>query len=314
LVPFIRLSEVLNGGVSEARTLIGLGAICAGILFAVVPRRIALWAIPIAVGGYLVLASGSVFGKVTYIANAARHAGGLVGDPSWIDHTVGPNQRVQFLDTVEIPDPHILWQTQFWNRSVRRIFGVTSNDPSIPDVTASLDPKTGRIHANLPAGSPDRNPRYVVAAPNVAVAGRKIGQAGFLNLYRVTPPLGLTSATSGIQPDAWTGSLASYTDYRGNRGRRLKLLVWRPELKGPAPAHVRVRIGSVRSANGAPGLGTVWATRTWTVKNGTRHLFTLPIRREPFQVQLAVDPTFVPSNYGLADTRTLGVQASFGLR
>jgi hypothetical protein len=279
------------------------------LLFAVLPRTIALWTIPSALAVFLMLSSGSVFAKETYIANATRHAGGLTGDPSWIDHALGANQRVEFLDMTEIPDPHILWQTQFWNRSVRRIFGVTANDPSIPDVTASLSAATGQIRPNLPAGSPDADPRYVVAASNVAVAGKRIAQAGFLSLYRIDPPLGLASVVSGVQPDAWMGSTASYTDYRGRLPHRLRVLVWRPELHGPPPAQVRVTVGSVR----ATGLPTVWATQSWTVKNGSRHLFTLPIRAAPFQVRLKADPTFVPSAYGLADTRTLGVQVSFSL-
>jgi hypothetical protein len=91
----------------------------------------------------------------------------------------------------------------------------------------------------------------------------------------------------------------------------MKVLVWRPPLSGPPPARVRVAIGSVRAANGAAELGRIWATRSWTVRNGTRHLFTVPVRNEPFQVRLTVDPTFVPSQYGLSDTRTLGVQVSF---
>ena len=69
LVPFIRLSEALNGGVSEARTLIGIGAICAAILFATVPRTVAAWAIPLAVGAFLITSSGSVWAKETYIAS-----------------------------------------------------------------------------------------------------------------------------------------------------------------------------------------------------------------------------------------------------
>src|SRR5207302_1323410 len=70
--PFIRLSEVVNGGLFEVRTLMGLGAICAVILFAVVPKRIGLWAIPGALTAFLMLSSGRAFGKVAYIANATR--------------------------------------------------------------------------------------------------------------------------------------------------------------------------------------------------------------------------------------------------
>ena len=307
LVPFLRLGERLNGGATEVRTLIGLGAICAAVLFAVVPRRIGLWGIPLALGAFLVLSSASVFGKVTYIAQNTRHAGGLGGDPSWIDHAVGRNQRVEFLYTSDIDrDQHILWQSEFWNRSVRRVFGVTSQDPSIPDVTAPLDAATGQIRPGLPAGSLDLKPRYVVAAAGVSVAGKRIAQEGFLALYRVTPPLGLAGLVSGVQPDAWTGSSATYTSFRPTRARRLDVVVWRPPLTGPPPAHVTVAVGGLRS-------GSKWETQRWTLQNGKRHLFTLPLRPGPFRVSLTVDPTFVPTQYGLTDTRTLGVQVSFNL-
>jgi hypothetical protein len=307
LVPFIRLSEGLNGGATEARTLIGIGAICAAILFAAVPRTVAAWAVPLAVGAFLIASSGSVWAKETYIANATRHAGGLAGDPSWIDHAVGRDQRVEFLYTSDIDrDQHILWQSEFWNRSLRRVFGVTSQDPSIPDVSAPLDPRTGRIRPDLPAGSPDLSPRYVVAASGVDVAGKRIAQAGFLSLYRVKPPLGLTTSVTGVQPDAWTGPTATYTNFRGIPGRRLNMLVWRPAIGGPPPAHVTVQIGGVRGKD-------TWATQRFTLRNGKRHRFTLPVRSGPFQVRLKADPTFMPSQYGLADTRTLGVQVSFSL-
>jgi hypothetical protein len=307
LVPFIRLNEVLNGGVSETRTLIGIGAICAAILFAVVPRTAAVWAVPAAVAAFLMVSSGSVFAKVTYIASSARHAGGLVGDPSWIDHAVGRDARVQFLYTTDIDaNPHILWQAEFWNRSVRRVYGVTSHDPSIPDVNAPLDAATGRIKPDLPAGTPDANPRYVVAASNVAVAGKRIAQAGFLSLYRVTPPLGLSSLLTGVQPDAWTGATADYTRFSTRGSRRLNVLIWRQQLSGPPPAHVTVTVGAARG-------GPAWETERWTLQNGKRHLFALRLRPGPFHVHLAADPTFVPSQYGLADTRTLGVRVSFSV-
>jgi hypothetical protein len=146
----------------------------------------------------------------------------------------------------------------------------------------------------------------VVAAPGFGVAGKKLAQSGFLVLYRVKPPLGVSSLVSGLQPDSWTGATADYTSYRGFSSRRLNVLIWRPAIEGPPPAHVTV---TVRPAAG----GAAWATKRWTLQNGKRHLFTLPLRSGPFRVHLAVDPTFVPSQYGQTDTRTLGVQASFSL-
>jgi hypothetical protein len=306
LIPLWRLSSLLSGGAGDVRVLTGVGALVAGILFASIPRRWAVFAVPVAVLGFLVLAAGSVFAQVTFQSRSTRYAGGLASDPSWIDHAVGKSARVEFLYTTDIDvDQHILWQSEFWNRSVRRVYGVTSQDPSIPDVTAPLDPKTGRIKPNLPAGSPDVQPRYVVAASNFGVAGKRIAQNGFLSLYRVKPPLGVASLVTGIQPDAWTGPTADYTSYRP-QSRRLNVLIWRRQFTGPPPAHVTVTVGGL---NGDPA----WQTQRWTLQNGTRHLFKLRLRPGPFHLHLAVNPTFVPSQYGLADTRTLGVQTSFSL-
>jgi hypothetical protein len=307
LIPLWRLSSLLSGGAGDARILTGLGALAAVILFASLPRRWATLAVPAAVAAFLMLSAGSVFAQITFISSQTRHAGGLTGDPSWIDHAVGKNARVEFLYTTDIDrDQHILWEAEFWNRSVRRVFGVTSQDPSIPDVTAPLNAATGRIEPSLPAGSPDANPRYVVSATGFGVAGKRIATRGFLSLYRVEPPVGVASLVTGVQPDAWTGATADYTSFRSSGSRRLNVLVWRPKLSGPPPAHVTVTVRGVRG-------GSAWETERWTVQNGTRHLFRLRLRPGAFHVHLAVDPTFVPSQYGQTDTRTLGVQVSFSL-
>ncbi|MGZ4256152.1 MAG: hypothetical protein ACXVRE_00070 [Gaiellaceae bacterium] len=312
LVPFLRLAEVVNGGVTEVRTLIGIGAICAGVLFAALPRSVGVWAVPAVVGAFLILSSGSVFAKETYIAGATRHAGGLAGDPSWIDHAVGRNARVEFLYTTDIDvDQHILWQSEIWNRSVRRVFGVTSQDPSLPDVTAPLDPRA-RIVPQLPAGSPDATPRYVVAAANLDVAGSRIASSGALALYRVRPPLRLATLTTGVTADSWTGSSAAYTHYLpAGPHAHVVVAISRPQLSGPPPAQVSVTAGRLGVVNGTETITRVWDRQSWTLANGATHHFYLPLRRAPFQVQLAVSPTFVPSQYGSPDTRTLGVQVSF---
>jgi hypothetical protein len=120
----------------------------------------------------------------------------------------------------------------------------------------------------------------------------------------VKPPLGLSSLASGVQPDAWTGPEATYTSFRDSGARRLNVLVWRPAIEGPPPAHVTVRVRPL-------GPGSAWDTQRWTLQNGKRHLFVLHLEPGAYRVRLSVDPTFVPSQYGQTDSRTLGVQASF---
>jgi hypothetical protein len=316
LIPLWRLTTRLATNAGDVRVLLGIGALVTGLLFATLARSWARVAVPATVAGFLVVSSGSVFATVTWISTATRHAGGLAGNPSWIDHAVGRNQRVEFLYTTDIDrDQHILWQSEFWNRSVRRVFGVTSQDPSIPDISAPLDLATGRITPGLPAGSPDLNPRYVVAASAVDVAGTRIAQAGFLTLSRVKPPLRLASATQGIYSDGWTGSSAAYTRYvPPAHGARVEVTVSRPGATAAPPTKVTVKIGRVRAAHGSALLGRVWTTRTWTLRGGAGHVFSLPVRAEPFQVQVVVSTTFSASLLNAADTRQLGVVPTFVLR
>ena len=314
LIPLYRLS-LLHTGLGDLRVIVGLGAVVAGLLFASLPRGWARWVVPVAIAAFLAVSSRSVYHELTFISSASRHAGGLVGDPSWIDHAIGKNARAQFLYTTDIDqDQHILWNTEFWNRSLRRVYGVTSQDPSIPDVTAPLDPANGRIVPQLPADSPDVDPKYVVADTNVDVDGTRIAHGGVLALYRVRPPLRISTITLGVQPDAWTAATASYTRYVVPPGtRQVVVTVSRPPLKGPPPSQVDVAVGPVAVVNGSATISRVWERRRWSVRNGTRHTFVLPLRHGAFQVELAAS-TFVPQQYGYADTRTLGVQVAFAVR
>ena len=147
---------------------------------------------------------------------------------------------------------------------------MTSQDPSIPDVTAPLDAR-GRIVPQLPVGSPDAKPRYVVAASNLDIAGKRLAQAGLLALYRVRPPLGLATLTTGITADGWTGPSAAYTDYIApSRGKRMVVTISRPPLSGPPPANVAVTVGRAGSLNGAPAITRIWTSSAARFRTGRR--------------------------------------------
>lgn len=313
LIPLARLAAKLSNGTGDARILLGVAIVVAAVLFAALPRAWSRVAVPAAVLGFLVLSSGSVFAQVTFQSRASRSALGVTGDQSWIDRAVGRDSRVDFLYTPEIEaDQHGLYEAEFWNRSVHHVFGVTAPVPSISDVNAPLDPATGRIRAQLPAGSPDLQPPYVVAASTVDIAGERVAGNGVLSLYRVRKPLRVETLTVGLTADAWTSPNATYTRYVPSPpGAQLIVGVSRPPLEGPPPAKVTATIGRLRTVNGAPAIGRVWTTKSWIVRNDSSHQFVLPVRREPFQLQLTVTPSFVPSDYGYDDGRTLGVQASF---
>ena len=300
LIPLWRLSGRLAGGVAETRALVGLGALVAGLLFVALPRSPARWVLPASVALFLILSSVSVFGQLKRLSTATRYAGGLTGNPSWIDDAVGRNARVELLDTADLADPHVLWQAEFWNRSVHRIFGLTAQDPSIPDLTAQIAP-SGRVVPGVPPGSADYSPRYVASSGGLAIDGTKLASAGQLTLWRVNPPLRLRSVASGVTPDGWTGPTATYTQYTAPPGAHsLVVDLARTGLPGLPDARVDATVGNLK--------------RTITVPGGGHAVLELPLRRLPFTLQLSVSPTFSPSQFGSPDTRTLGVQVSFSTR
>ena len=309
LIPLARLAERI-GDPSEVEILVAVGMVVAAVLFASVPRRTAAWAVPLAVFLFLTISSASVYAAVKFHAAATHHAGGLRGSPSWIDDAVGRDARVEFLYTPEIMDPHIAWQAEFWNRSIRRVFGVTSQAPALPDVSAPLDPATGRIHPSLPAGSPDLKPAYAVAA-GLDIAGETVATSGILGLYRLRPPLRVEATTENIAPDRWVGATAAYNRYSSLAGRRLVVVLSRAGITGPPPARVRLSIGPLRVKQGIVSIARTLDAKTLTVRNGAIRQVTLRTPPRPFRVELQVTPTFSPSQFGSADTRQLGVRVAF---
>ncbi len=245
LIPFLRLGEALNGGVPEARTLIGIGAICAAVLFAAPPRKVAAWAVPAAVGGFLRPLLGKRLREDELHREPDETRRRALRRPE-LDRSrrrQGREGRVPLHDRHRHRPAHPLavrvLEPQHAARLRRHLAG-------------SVHPR--RDGAARPGDGPDPpracRPRRPTAGLGtswwrraVPVAGKLIAQSGFLSLYRVTPPLGLSGLVSGVTADAWTGSSASYTVFRGNRRRRLEVLVWRPSLTGPPPAHVTVSVG-----------------------------------------------------------------------
>jgi hypothetical protein len=305
LIPLWSLTANHGVNVGDIPLLVALGTVVMALLYVVVPRSQARVAIPIAICGFLMVSSAGVFAQVSFLSDATRHAGGLEGNPSWIDRAVGRHARVEVIDTDLIADPHVVWQVQFWNRRVRRVFGVTAQDPSLPDVTTSVD-HSGRLVPALPAGSPDLHPHLAVAARGVDVVGSPLASAGQLVLWRTAGPLRLRSLTTGVASDGWTGATASYSRYVAAPGTRHVVIdLARTGVPKSVIAHVVVTVGT-------PGSTAVWERRTETVPGGESRRLRLPVRRTPFEVVLEVSPTVPGSVFGAPD-RAFGVQASFAV-
>jgi hypothetical protein len=297
--PLLRLSEKLSGGVTDVRILVALGALTAGLAFLLLPRRIAAPVLVVGVAVFFAIVSRSAFDGARGLAIGAKAASGAA-DVNWIDDRLGSDANVLFVNDQTLSgNPHAVWQTEFWNRSIRRVLEITP-PPHIFGDAASLDPATGKISTALPDGTTEpASSRYVVAPATLSLAGKVIDRVGQLALYEVDGPIQAASLETGIYPDGWTGSSASFTQYAvpvgGRAGPTLRFSL--PRGSGFPTQHVTVTVGN--------------RTQEVVVAPGQTRVVRVAPRRAPFQVQVAVSPTFSPATLGgSADTRQLGVLAS----
>ena len=56
-----------------------------------------------------------------------------------------------------------------------------------------------------------------------------------------------------------------------------------------------------------PQLGTVYGTGSWTAHSGQEQRFRFRVTT-PFKLEVTVDPTFSPAEFGESDARQLGVR------
>ena len=294
LIPLMRVAAHLKEGIDGVRVLLALGVLAAGVFFALVSSRWGVLLAPIGIALFLVFSSVTVL-KAWAGQARATHASQGTNDLSWIDKTIGSDADAAFLFTPDFQaDPHPLLQSEFWNRSVRRVFLLDAFDPNgYPAIPTTLN-GAGRL-VTAPG---TRQPKYVVTAPGVDVEGKLLASTPRLALYRVASPLRLADRSSGLTADGWTGADATYTRY--DPGAKLVLVdLSRPGLP-VVPGRVRVELDS---------RGSTVAHRAWIARSDSEKTFRFRAPPAPFTVRIHVTPTFSPSQFGLSDTRQLGVRA-----
>ena len=311
LIPLLRLSSKVLGGIPEVRHLLLGGGIAAALMFALWPRH----AFPrlvfsSAVAAFLVLSSYPVVTMLHNYSQALKDNAGTLGSPSWIDQRLGRNSDVSFLigttsDTW--PETLGLWQNEFWNRSVGSVYNLSTPEPAGgPETPVQVSPTNGLILSKV-TGKPVQAP-FVVSNFALGLSGRFIGARPPFALYRTERPLRVAEARSGIYGDGWAGADASYTRYVPSKGGRVTVSLSRALWRGPdVPGHARVQVIPLSG----PRAGQALLTRRWTLHSGGGHAFTLPAPDRPFVVTVHVAPTFSPSQFGQADTRQLGALVRF---
>jgi len=203
---------------------------------------------------------------------------------------------------------------EFWNPSIVR---VATTDGSLLFPGPTLNPYVVKADGTLSVqpGTP-----FVLADSGIVPVGSQVASRGVLRLYRVDGPIRLRESASGVDEEAWMGESSAYNRFaaagRGDLVVTLSRVAFCPEASvAPPAANVTVTVGSLaiseRDEQVQPVIGEPWGTRTRRVPNCERRELRLPVGPAPWRAEVHVDHTFKPADYGLPDTRILGVTIAF---
>ena len=314
LIPLLRLSGRVDGGVDTVELLVLGGGFAVGLAFALLPRRVAGIVLPLTLAMFLVVSSYSVFGAIRNHAQATLELTNPA-DPSWIDNRIGTDSEAAYFYGATanlIGEAQVMWQTEFWNRSIGPLIypGGFPDPASLPVRVATFDALTGRIK---PTGGEDiAGIGHMVVPATVQPAGELLDQKGQLALYRIDDPMRLASHLGGVSADRWMGSFAALTHYETpSRPGRLRVRVSREAWGGESPpGRVAIKAGPLVTTTGIPTVGEPSTSSTWTIRSGAARNFVLPTPKAPFRLEVSIDRTFSPADYGQPDGRQLGAQLS----
>jgi hypothetical protein len=231
LVLLVRIGGAL-GGVAGAYSLVVALLVLA---FVLLPRRI----VPILPLAMIALLAAGAFEASRYVADRAaqwKHAfpGGQIG---WID--AATREPVVYLYHGDLWD--FVWQQIFWNRTIEGVYilGPGQLPGPVPQVRVHLR-ADGRLvtQAGTPVAAPQVvaiTPLEFVGEPIRSIPVSEVAQSG-LTLWKVEPPLRLSTMTTGVLPNGDIPARATFDVY-GCRGGRLLLT-----LVGKQDARIKIRL------------------------------------------------------------------------
>jgi hypothetical protein len=307
LFGLLRVSEFFDsfGTTKVLLVAAGLGA-AAMVVF--LPARLAGALLPAGLALFLLWGSYAVYGPIEdYSQSLARVSGSRSQD--WIDDRIGTSPRADFLFAAGA-DPGreaaVVWQTEFWNRSIGRVYYLKPFPLSFPQREATVDPRTGRI--TTAEGGPGGPASYAVVHEPFAVAGELVVRRFPLALYRIDRPLRATVLSDGFHSDNWTGKQASLSVFEtpGNRRGRLEVFLSRQDRSYPNPPRAGVAARLARIDGAGPA-----STRRALVDDRRTRTLTFATPPPPFRLDVTVDRTFLPTDLGVEDSRELGVRFDY---
>ncbi|MFO7571264.1 MAG: hypothetical protein R6W48_01505 [Gaiellaceae bacterium] len=253
-------------------------------------------------------------------------AGNLPRPFDWVDRATDEESVVVIGQ--QITDPTGIWLTEFFNRSVRKVWSLDGSAirAGAPVLTPDLASPDGTL-----APSPDTE--YALALNGVELGAPVVARRGRDTLYRIDgQPLKLRAALTGVESDGWmtaprtseeTIARAAYTRYDtagdgpGFALVKLSRVEWCPSPGKRTPGRATVRIGPVVvGPDKQPAIGQVTAEQTAIIRDCRIKGFALPVPGEPWRVEIEIEPTFVPKEIdpNSSDARKLGAVVSAEFR
>jgi hypothetical protein len=272
-----------------------VGLVCAGLglLVLLVPRHarfvlafvVAAWFaatfVPIFHGphGFERSATGAVFQGVRGV------------DRDWIDSAVPGEARVAAVWSGGRQDIFTIWQNEFFNRSVGRLYVTRSTGTELPETRIRFGSDG---YARTASGRLVRA-RYALTDGSIQPDGVRVARDAALDMtvWRLRGPLFQTTTITGLYPgDSWSGPRVTWTRRRCDGGTLAVTLSGDPHLFA-RPNTVTASTGFGSSSGGISG------SRAVTVRVPRMGFATLRVPVFPSDgtcvVQFVVAPTLVPS-------------------
>jgi hypothetical protein len=226
----------------------------------------------------------------------------------------------------QITDPTGINLTEFWNRSIRKMWSLDGTAPGPgPILTPDLEAANGTL-------TPNPGTEYALALNGIELQAPVVARRGTSTLYRLDGrPLKLAAAVTGLESDGWMSApdanspaTFSYTRYDVSRdgpgfavGRLSRVASCGKDIPGKATVKIGpVGIGPDKQPT-ITHVTAVWPTRAQAARGeNIVHQckatgFALPAPSVPWRLQISITPTFVPHQLDprFSDRRHLGAVA-----
>jgi hypothetical protein len=250
--------------------------------------------------------TGEVYSAVGFRQGADQFVTNLPKPLDWVDRATGRGATVYYGQKIP-PAPDGVWLTEFWNRSIEKVW---STDGTAPGPGPTVSPDLVKTDGTT---WPSPGTDYALADNGVQLVGTTVARRRGLRLYRIDGPLRLAEAASFVDPDGWIGDYAKWADFVGRTPGVAAVTLSRQGFCANAPVgHALVRVSDLvigHDRHEAPG--RLRASRRVMVQNCKAVTVRLPAGRPPFLVDVRITPTFRLSDYGISDSRVVGAVVGF---